>query len=197
VTDFWWFLTDFGDSAVTLPLALAVALALAAGRRWRAVVLWIGCIGFAGAATGSLKLLMKACHAPLSDTALVAPSGHTAMSLTVYGGLALLVARHLPDWRGRLALLAAAVLAPAIGVSRVVIGAHTVAEVAAGSAVGLLALLVLHLLLPRQDPFALPLAWLAAALAVVLAASHGEHWPIEELLRDLAFALRGHLPACG
>gem|GEM_PF-4582806 len=43
----------------------------------------------------------------------------------------------------------------AIGVSRVVIGAHSVAEALAGSAVGLLAQLVLHLLLSRQDPFAL------------------------------------------
>lgn len=197
MNEFWWFLTDFGDSAVTLPLAMAIALALLAGRRLRMAALWVLCVGGAATATGGIKLLMKACHGPFAATPLVAPSGHTAMSMTVYGGLALLVARHLPGWRGRLAMAAALLLVPAIGLSRVMIGAHTAAEVAAGLAVGGLALAALYGLAPRQDPFALPLVWLAAALAAILAVSYGDHWPIEDLLRDLALVLRGHLSACG
>lgn len=195
--DFWWSLTDFGDSAVTLPLGLAITLTLLAGRRYRAAALWIGCIAFTAGATGSTKLLMKTCGGPLVGTVLVAPSGHTAMSMTIYGGLALLAGRHLADWRGRLAFLAAMALALAIAVSRVIIGAHTVPEVAVGLAIGGVALAALHLLLPREDPFVLPLVWLSGALVAVMAASYGDRWPIEDLLREMAFILRGHLPACG
>src|SRR5690242_20197402 len=66
------------------------------------------------------------------------PSGHAATAVVLYGALGLLLAERASSRsRGVAWLLGAAVLAFAIGASRVVLNVHFVSDVAAGFAVGL------------------------------------------------------------
>lgn len=84
---------------------------------------------------------------PLDELHLVAtqsysfPSGHTANATLIWLGLALLLA-HGP--RARIAAVAgAALLAVAVGITRVMLGVHWPTDVAAGWALGLFWLLLL------------------------------------------------------
>ena len=66
------------------------------------------------------------------------PSGHAATAVVLYGALGLLLAeRARSPMRAAAWLAAAAVMALAIGASRVLLNVHFVSDVAAGFAVGL------------------------------------------------------------
>ena len=87
------FLTDFADQAVVLPVAgLVLVLLLAIGWR-RGALAWAGCVAGVMAVMLALKLVTLACGWRVPWTGLSSPSGHTAASAVVYGGLLALLAR--------------------------------------------------------------------------------------------------------
>lgn len=79
------------------------------------------------------------------------PSGHSLVSLAVYGSIAIVVARHAPSRRvaGAVICLAAAWIL-AIGFSRLYLGVHFVTDVVAGLAAGAAWLALLYLALEAR-----------------------------------------------
>ncbi len=128
------FLTDFGDEAVVLPLTLAVGLALALGGWRRGAAAWLFAIAATLLAALLGKLVLHACE-PLPMISLRSPSGHTAAAAVACGGLLALLAPR--GWRmKRLAASGALATAALIGMSRVVLGLHSGAEVLVGAVLG-------------------------------------------------------------
>ncbi|HTH16593.1 MAG TPA: phosphatase PAP2 family protein [Magnetospirillum sp.] len=191
----WWtVVTDLGDTAVTLPLAALVLGFLLAAVWWRAALAWLAAIGGCGLALALLKIALQSCSRVLV-TDIHSPSGHTAMSVAVYGGLAVVLGLPLGRTARVLLAIAAGLLALTVGASRIAVHAHTLPEVLIGGAIGLLAVAWLRprLELPQRP---LPLLWLFPAVLAVIAAMHGAHWQIEERIRLLAAALGHALPGC-
>ena len=115
---FWSFVTDLGDSAVTLPLAMLVLGWFALAKRdWQAVRAWGAGVAACGLATVALKLAFQSCGHLWLDR-VTSPSGHTAMSAMVYGGLGILASREAASWRRVCFGAFFAVLALAIAASR-------------------------------------------------------------------------------
>ena len=78
------------------------------------------------------------------------PSGHSSVSLAVYGTLGFIAARHARTRRAQIAALAlAAVVVLLIGFSRLYLGVHFLSDVIAGFSIGLawvaLCVVLLHL----------------------------------------------------
>src|SRR5438067_2196816 len=91
----WNFVTDFGDTAVTVPLAALMGCFLLAARQPRLAAGWaLAIVGCAGA-IGGLKLVLAACGYSLGVPGQASPSGHTAMSVAVYGGYAAVIGASL------------------------------------------------------------------------------------------------------
>jgi membrane protein DedA with SNARE-associated domain/membrane-associated phospholipid phosphatase len=133
-------ITQFGSTAVILPLALVCAVALAAGRRWPE--LWVLVIGLLIVFLASHDLKDEVDRARPGGGLVSAegssfPSGHAAYS-TFYVWLAATVAIRLrPGMARSSALLAAGiVLAALIGLSRVYLRVHYLSDVNAGWALG-------------------------------------------------------------
>jgi hypothetical protein len=104
------------------------------------------------------------------DAALgvLSPSGHAGFSVTVYGCCAAILAKQCRTANAAIVIAAAAALVATVLVSRVVIGAHSVAEVALGSALGLIGISVFMVGNADLDSLRLRLsAPLAAVLAVI------------------------------
>lgn len=80
------FLTNFGDLAVLLPLAIVILLWLVTLRPRRCAVWWAVAVGLCTGLTALLKIYFYVC--PPSPE-LQSPSGHTSFSALVYGTLAL------------------------------------------------------------------------------------------------------------
>lgn len=188
--------TDFGDSAILLPVSALVLAALWLSGARRTAVAWGIAVGLACLVMVALKIGLRPCDRTLI-LELRNPSGHSAFSAVVYGGLALLVAQHVES---RLLRAAIAVLAAGwillIGVSRVAVHAHTPAEVAVGLAVGAAAVGLFAL---QQKQLAVPRLFLPVTgllLVVVLAALHGTKAEAEGLIRRLAWVIYDEAGIC-
>jgi len=193
---FWVLVTDCGDSAVTLPLALLVLLVLVAARDKRLALFWLVTVAGCAVAIGALKLMFGACAGRLGHLGIVSPSGHTAMSAAIYSSLALLIGAALPPRNRHVVWAAAAALVAAIAVSRVVLHLHDAGEVVAGLVVGLGAAGLFAAMLRRGPTPRPPILWLTLGGFAVVAFMHGTRWMIEPAVQHLALGFRLVLPWC-
>jgi membrane-associated phospholipid phosphatase len=174
------FLTNFADQAVMLPVVLAIAIVLALQGWRRGALVWLGVVCVTFGLMLFLKLAFLACSPLLGPIDVHSPSGHVAAATVVAGGLAALLTR-----RRATILPIAALAAVLIGVSRVVLGMHSLPEVVLGALVGLggaAALLTLAGPPPNLRP-----ARLFAVVVIVAALFHGMHLPAEAAIRHTAF----------
>jgi membrane-associated phospholipid phosphatase len=189
------FISDFGDSAVLLPLALFLIVVLWRYQSWPAAVSLIQALGICLATLVMLKVAFIVCGASW-HAGIGSPSGHAGMSAMIYGALGVVAARQTSWWQRPVIFLAVWLLVAGIAMSRVALGAHSYAEVVIGVLAGVAALayfLFRYLRLPdRKMNWALIATTLCAGLLVL----HGIHAPLEQLIRHLALATRAMTGAC-
>jgi membrane-associated phospholipid phosphatase len=183
------YLTDFADLAVILPLVFAVAIALALQGWRRGAVIWLIVVAGTFGIMLALKLIFLSCSPVFDPLDVHSPSGHVAAATVVTGGLAAMLSRR------RRSILPAAVLAAlVIGVSRLVLGVHTLPEVIVGALIGLVGAAVL--LRFTSPPPRLRIAPLIAVIVVVAVLFHGLHMPAEAAIRHTAYRVTQFIPAC-
>ena len=170
------YLTDFADQAVILPLVLAIAVALAVQGWRRGAFVWLLVVAGVFFTTLVLKVMFLACSPLLGPIDVHSPSGHVAAATVVTGGLAAMLTRRRTS-----ILPAAALAAMVIGVSRLVLGMHSLPEVAVGALIGLAGAVAL-LRFSGPSP-RLQLAPLIAVIVVAAALFHGLHLPAEAAIR--------------
>jgi hypothetical protein len=131
-----YYLTDFGDPFLAIPLALSVQCWLAATRQWRAARCWAA--GFiCGAGLVALtKFVYAGWDIGIATLHFTGVSGHTMLSTATYPLVAsILVHRHGPVTVRR-AIRSGIAFSIAIGVSRVAGGYHSWSEVVSGWLLG-------------------------------------------------------------
>ena len=186
------FITDFGDLAVTLPIAAMILVWLLRSAESRLLAgAWALAVVMCGGAIGLLKVYFSACSTSIVEN----PSGHVGMSTLVYGGLALMVAVR---WRRTAVPVTAAGLGiiAAIAVSRVMLGAHDTAEVLVGLAVGAAALAIFAKALIQDLPV-VPAKPILASVVLIIVLLHGQQVQAEQLIRTIGSYLHAqHAIAC-
>jgi membrane protein DedA with SNARE-associated domain/membrane-associated phospholipid phosphatase len=171
-------MTELGDAAVTIPVTAAVLAWLLWRRAWHAAAYWLGAVALAAAFTAAFKTLMQVARPEdlYSGTSLYSfPSGHTIVSATMYGFLALMAAREMtPRWRltvaGSMALFVSA-----IALSRLYLGAHWLSDVIGGGAFAIAWVALLGIAYLRHNPPRLGAGGLLAAAGTALALAGGTH----------------------
>ena len=132
--------SELGGAAGTVPVVVAVSLLLAAKRYWRTLGYWLAAIGVAEILVWVLwRTLARARpHDICTGVAHYSfPSGHTVLSVVVYGFLAFLLARRKPVGNKVAITLVAAVTIVLIACSRLYLGAHWFSDVLASLSLGL------------------------------------------------------------
>ncbi|MDR3450304.1 MAG: phosphatase PAP2 family protein [Alphaproteobacteria bacterium] len=189
--------TDFGDSALTGTLSLLLAAHLLAAKERRAAAAAALAFTLTGGVVALGKLMIYSrCPGTALFLNLQSPSGHSAMSVAVYGTAAAIIASDLTGWRRALPFAVALPLVGLIAVSRVLVGAHTVVDVTVGTSIGALAGLGLWAVLLRGH--AVHFRWQIFTIQafVLLMLLHGLHFPAESMLRRFSILIRGLLPVC-
>lgn len=132
-------ITELGDSFVNLSLAGTVLIVLLVKRCYRTAGFWV--LTALGGLLG-VQLLKWAIHLPRpvaiyhGASAYGFPSGHTTMSVILYGFLAILLARKLSGvWRWGL-FSGVLFISFVIGFSRLYLGAHWLSDVLGGYFIG-------------------------------------------------------------
>lgn len=183
------YLTDFADQAVIIPLVLAVAIALAVQGWRRGAVVWLIVVASTFVATLAFKLMFLACSPLFGPLDIHSPSGHVAAATVVTGGLAAMLTRQ------RASILPAAIIAAVvIGLSRLVLGMHSLPEVIVGALIGLAG--AAALIRFAGPPPRLRIAPLIAVIIGVAAVFHGLHLPAEAAIRHTAYRAAQFIPAC-
>jgi membrane-associated phospholipid phosphatase len=187
-------LTDFGDSIITLPIAALVLIWFAVWGDWNARLAWFTGLIVCGAVTATLKIYFKAC--PVAGLDLDSPSGHTSMSLYVYGGLTLITAAQFANWRRSGVLILGGLFILGIALSRAVLEYHSKLEVAIGLVIGAAALALFWLPFRAHRPAHMPVwpLWVAALAPIVLLS--GRSMSAEGLLFRIALYIHGFVGFC-
>jgi membrane-associated phospholipid phosphatase len=192
----WLFLTNLGDSAVTVPLAVLTCCFLGAARQLRLALVWsfaiLGCAGVIGV----LKLLPAACGPGLALAGMLSPSGHTAMSTAIYGSLSLVIANSSPPVVRAVVYSGGILLISGIAASRLALGYHAPAEVAAGLIIGVGAVAGFRNILAKRPAITLPVKWLIGAAVILVPLLHEKRWPAEQALWDFAGLFQLLAPRC-
>src|SRR5246127_5432580 len=98
---------------------------------------WVLALGSCVGRTALLKVVFYGCP-PIWY--MHSPSGHTSLSTLIYGALTLVAATAWPAMRSALVIGGGTALILAIGVSRLLLDAHSVAEVSLGLVIGTVSL---------------------------------------------------------
>ena len=122
-------LTDFGDAAVLLPLSIVILLWMLIHHGRTVSVSWVIAVSLCVGATALLKIYLYACP---PQPNLVSPSGHTSLSVLIYGAIALVIAAEQRGWSRAAIFFSGTGLIVAIAGSRLWLNAHTAPEVAIG-----------------------------------------------------------------
>jgi membrane-associated phospholipid phosphatase len=183
------YITDFADQAVILPLVLATAVALAIQGWRRGALVWLIVVASTFVAILALKLIFLSCTPLFGPMDVRSPSGHVAAATVVAGGLAAMLSRR------RASILPAAVLAAiVIGISRLVLGMHSLPEVILGAMIGLAG--AAALLRFAGVPPRLSVRPLVTVIVIVALVFHGLHLPAEAAIRHTALRAAQFIPAC-
>jgi membrane protein DedA with SNARE-associated domain/membrane-associated phospholipid phosphatase len=184
--------TEFGDSFVNVSLACAVLLVLLARRCYRAAGFWT--LTVLGGVLG-VQLLKWAIHLPRpvslyhGASAYGFPSGHTTMSVIIYGFLAILIARRLAGaWRWGL-FSSVMLVAFVIGISRLYLGAHWLSDVLGGYFIGMSWAALMGIAYLKWPDAKIPRRLLGLVVILVILIAGGWH-VIRRHETDLAFYAR-------
>ena len=191
-------MTDLGDSAVTCTCAIASAVVFVIYKQRRAA-LAVTVAFFSTAALitfGKISLYSQCGEIPDTFFDLKSPSGHSALSIAVYGTLTIIVASSLRGNRRVVPYLLAIPLLTLIVVSRVVLGAHSVIDVLVGSTIGLIAWFGVWRIFLKGTVVHCPWLPFSVISLIVLGVLYGTHFPAEALIDRASHYIRVHIRSC-
>lgn len=179
----WSALSDLGDAALTLPLAMACAAWLTTSLTgWRSATSWLTLLAAGAFMVGVTKILYAGCGIQIRAIDFRVISGHTMLASAVWPMALILCLPRRVNATPHLALALGLALAAAIGTARVFDDAHTVSEVIAGWGVGSL---VTVLFVYRKNAPVLPARFqpfIIVSLLGISTVAYGHHAPIQEAI---------------
>lgn len=176
-------LTDFGDLGVILPLSLVVLAWLICDGSRQGALLWVIAVGLCVTVTALLKVYLYICS-PIPD--LVSPSGHSSLSVLIYGAIALIIAAEQRRLLRALILFSGAVLIVSVAVSRLWLKAHSAPEVVIGVGIGIATLTFFANGYLRSRSEGKRLWPLVVSTVIVAAALHGRELRAEAFLHGIS-----------
>jgi len=188
----WYSITSLGSAGLTLPLAIAIALWLALGYSWRMAAGWLLLLGAAIGVVTVTKLAFLGWGVGVRELDFTGVSGHAMLSTAVYPValfLMLLPARPALRLVGVLIGLAAGI---AVGLSRVVLDAHSPSEAITGCIVGALTALMFVRWSWDAEPGRLSAVPVAVSLMMLTVGLHGVHLPTQRWVTHIALKVSGH-----
>ena len=175
----WSLISNLGDAALTLPVALACAVWLALTDR-RLAIRWIVCLAGGMALVGVSTILYAGCGIEFEQLDFRVISGHTMLATAVWTVAFSLLWSNGPRLRW-IAPTAGLFAGATMGMVRVFENAHTVSEAISGWMVG--ALVAMLFLRARGEQLKLTSPVIAGiGLFLVTSLAYGHRSPFQQLI---------------
>lgn len=183
--------TNIGDSSITISISVFMIAFLLITRRYSLSLSWAASVLACCFAMSLLKLGFYSCGYIVKNI-IVSPSGHAALSATVYGALAATLSnqRHLNI--KIISFIFAGVVVVCIAISRIVLNYHNTYEVIIGLTIGSI-IAIKFTFISRCTYYIISmrdLAMIASAVMVIVSFTYGSHWQIEYLFRSFIPSIR-------
>lgn len=192
----WNSLTYFGDSMLLLPTGIIIALFMA----WKVSgkftpVAWLFIFGITGLIISISKLLFLGWGIGSATYNFTGFSGHTTMSATVWPVLLWLLSGGYHRNVHRVMIAIGFIIPVMVGISRVILGAHSQSEVITGLILGFAAS-CLFLIMHRDKvikSFTLPQLALMLIVPLILLTT-GKKATTQGMIEQIAAHITGHAP---
>jgi membrane-associated phospholipid phosphatase len=178
----WSAISNVGDAALALPVAIACATWLTLSNR-RLAWQWLLLLAAGSALVGATKILYFGCGVEFSPLDFHVISGHTALATAVWTATLALVFRGAGG-NVKAGAAAGLLIGAVTALARVADRAHTPSEVIAGWLVGATVSLLFVNALRRSEARIMLSSAGACALALVVGAAYGHHAPIQDMIEQ-------------
>jgi membrane-associated phospholipid phosphatase len=166
-TYLWRVATHLGSASLLLPVLIMVTTGLWRSNQKEAVRIWLQSISLAIAITLTTKILFLGWGLGIPSIDFTGISGHTVLATSV---LPIVFSSALVFGKNRISIAGVAIgllLAFGVGISRIVLGAHTLSEVLFAWVLGVMVFCLV--LKAMKEPFQRP--WIAGLAPLVLLAA--------------------------
>lgn len=188
----WLSITAMGSVGVMIPLALAVAAWLFLGYPRRYAAYWLFLLVAASGLVFLTKIAFLGWGIGYKDWDFTGISGHAMISSAVLPVTLFVACLPGRSWLRGLSAGVGVLIGVVVGISRILLHAHSVSEVVAGCALGAAAALLFVAFAWRAEAGKLSPAPVALSLALVAVALHGVPVPTQRWITDIALQLSGH-----
>jgi hypothetical protein len=188
----WYSITSLGGAGLTLPLALAIALWLAAGYSWRMAASWLLLLGASVGLVTLTKIAFLGWGVGVREIDFTGVSGHAMLSTAVYPVAFFLMLQGARPTLRVLGVLAGIATGVAVGLSRVVLDAHSPSEAVTGCLVGALTAIVFVRYWWSAQSGRLSAAVVTLSLAALTFGLHDVRVPTHRWVTHIALTVSGH-----
>ncbi|GGI20516.1 phosphatase PAP2 family protein [Oxalicibacterium faecigallinarum] len=189
--DFWAIFTKLGDTNFTLPVALLLAIWLAAARHWRLALWWCILFGTGLFIVTASKVAYVGWGIGIASIDFRGFSGHAMRTATIAPPLAYLLFQHRNPETVRRGFLLGAAFGIAICISRLILGVHSVSEAVSGLLLGLFIAMLFVMLCERAQPVQASRLPLMIGLFALLPALLARPAPTQGWIEQVAIQLAG------
>ena len=144
---------------------------------------WVIAVSLCVGATTLLKIYLYACP---PQPNLVSPSGHTSLSVLIYGAIAVVIAAEQRLWSRAVIFFSGTGLIVAIAGSRLWLNAHTAPEVVIGIVIGVATLTLFADRYGRSRTEGVSLSPFILSVVMVTAILHGQELRAEAFLHAIS-----------
>jgi len=176
-----------------LTAAVVVTAWLIAGRAWRMVFWWCGLFGLGLLFVLATKIAFVGWGVGIRSIDFTGISGHSMRATAVMPVMLYLILQKTPRLVCTAGVLLGLLFGVLIGISRLILNAHSISEAVAGCVLGAIISLG-FILITRHSPKPVLNRWLIAlSLLIVFGATrYTEPVPTQRLIRGVALYLAGH-----
>lgn len=180
----WNEISNVGDAALTLPIAAACAIWLMLSDR-KLALRWILLLTAAMALVGTTKILYYGCGIGIPAIGFRVISGHTTLSTAVWAVTVALLCRGAGG-TARKGAIAGLLIGVLTAVARVLVHAHSLAEVVSGWLLGAMIATMFVRALARSGVRLSRPRLAACSVVLVATVAYGHHAPFQEMIEDYA-----------
>ena len=187
----WTAVTDLGDAAVMVPVALAIAGWLSASRAWRGTLAWLSLFGTGALLVICTQVAYAGWGIGVKQIDFTEISGHSMSAASVLPVAGYFIGSRFSRAAAIIAGFLGCCASVLVGVSRVILGDHSASEVVLGCALGTsIALATIGIVQSRLRMVGAPIVFAVTVLMLVFTL-HGQRAPTQRFATKLALYLSG------
>jgi membrane-associated phospholipid phosphatase len=189
---FWFLLTSIGNTVITIPITLTIAIWLLASREWRMSLLWCVLFGVAMILVLITKIAFIGWGLGIESLDFTGISGHATRAAMVIPILFYFGLQRAPRKITSMGVYAGVALGAAISVSRVMVNAHSGSEMVAGWLLGS-GMCLIFLQFMKNHSVLISRRWLlACSFSLLFISPVMKPFQPDDLIIKLALAISGH-----